>query len=49
MEQVEDAGVGLPVLQPLTGGQYVHQLLAVASESQFANVFVRERDGVHSG
>jgi hypothetical protein len=42
VEQVQHAGAGLPVLQPLTGGQFVHQLLAVAGESQF-------RQGVGAG
>src|SRR6185312_17532394 len=42
VEQVEDAGVGLPVLQSFTSGQYVHQLLAVASQSQL-------RQGVRAG
>ena len=34
--------MGLPVLQSFTGGQYVHQLLAVTSQSQF-------RQGVRAG
>ena len=35
MEEVEHTGVGLPVLQPLSGGELLHQVLAVAGQPQF--------------